>query len=337
MGKYIYGVTEETKRKEFSFPGIGGKEVHTIPYQDLSAVVSNSEVVDYLRLPKDRVARVLVAHQKTIERIMGLAYTIIPMRLGTFAQDIGEVKDILAEGYLTIKEIFDKVNNKIEVDVVATWADFASVLKEIGEANDIKQVKAEILSKPGSVSSDDKIKIGVMVKKHLDEKRKKCALQIQTSFKEITESFKLHDLMDDKMIVDLALLIDKAKYKDFERKIQDLNKKYDERLNFRYIGPLPCYSFYTLEVKKLKFEDLDWARKKLGLNEFATKNEIKKAYQAKALCTHPDKNPNVEGIEEEFNNINKASNILLDYCREKGRSFNKEKFEKNAILVKVTQ
>jgi DnaJ-class molecular chaperone len=93
----------------------------------------------------------------------------------------------------------------------------------------------------------------------------------------------------------------------------------------------------------MQFKDLDWARKKLGLlNDFATKNEIKKAHQTLAFSSHPDKNPDTPGIEKEFDEITKAYKILVDYyeaCKQAGQGdscfFNEEEFKKNAILVEV--
>ena len=97
----------------------------------------------------------------------------------------------------------------------------------------------------------------------------------------------------------------------------------------------PPYSFYTLEIKKWQFEEIEWARKKLGLlNDFITKDEIKR------LITHwlsaiPTKNPNTPGIEKEFDETAKAYKILWEYCQGDSCHFDEEAFKKNAILVKV--
>ena len=39
---------------------------------------------------------------------------------------------------MKFKDIFRKIDNKIEIDVVATWNDLNSVIKEIGEKQEIK-------------------------------------------------------------------------------------------------------------------------------------------------------------------------------------------------------
>ena len=348
MGKkgiYLYGIINSNNASDlFTLKDSYKKEnVYTIPYQDVSAVVSNSEIIDFTYSSKDASAQLLVWHQKVIEKIMGLKYTIIPVRLGTFMVDEAEVKDILIKGYSLIKNIMEKIRDKIETDLVATWADFGLTLKEIGEEKEIKKLKEKILANPKRITVNDQMEVGVMIKKALDKKREKYALQIQTFLKRYCTAFKVHELMDDRMVINAAFLINIGQQKDFDRKVGEINTEFAEKLNFRCVGPLPSYSFYTLEIKKMQFEEIDWAKKKLRLSDdFATKNEVRNAYRKLALSFHPDRNPNTTGMEKEFDEVTKAYRILGDYgeaCKQAGKedslSFNEEEFEKNKILVKV--
>jgi len=352
-GKYIYGIINSDKELSLDpFPvgNIRGAKqdnqisngVRAISYQDISAVVSDSKIVDYTNMPKEVLVRWLVNHQEVIERIMSQGYTIIPMRLGTFAVDEKEVKDILHRGYSLIKDIEEKISDKIEVDVAATWSDFSLALKEVSEEKEIKEFKEKLLANFKEVTIDEQMKVGIMIKRVLDKKREKYAQEIQNALKTISQDFKAHELMDDKMIIDTAFLINRDEQKDFDRKIEKLNTEFAEKLNFRCIGPLPPYSFYTLEVKKIQFEEIDWARKRLGLSDFASEEEIKKAYKAKAFSSHPDRNLDASGIEREFDDVTKAYEVLIDYgnaCEQitHGRmySFKEKKCKENTILVKV--
>ncbi len=341
--KYIYGIITLDGKKEFAPIEIGDQEerVYTISYRNISAAVSDSEIVDYTHMPKDAVARYLLRHQKVIEGIMP-KHTIIPMRLGTFASDEKEVRGILNRGYKIIKDILREISEKIEIDVVATWSDFNSVLKEIGEEKEIKEFKERFLANPKGITIEDQMKVGVMVKKALDRKREKYAFQIENALKTICQDLREHELMDDKMIINTAFLIDKARQEDFDRKIEEINNRFAEKLNFRCVGPLPPYSFSTLEIKKMQFEEIDWARKRLGLNNYITSDEIKEAYRSLVISTHPDKNPDTPGMENEFDEVTRAHKIIVDYCRvwkQTGQnekcSLKEKEFKKNAILVKV--
>jgi hypothetical protein len=359
-GKYIYGVINSNAEEFFDMGEIAAFEdicpsrkpievadgckapnhAFTVCFQDIAAVVSDSEVVNYSHMSKETLARLLVSHQQLIEKVM-TRHTIIPMRIGTFAGNDEEVRQILSKGYRIITDIFERTKDSIETDVVATLSDFKSFLQEISGEEEIKQFKQSLLDKKSGVTIDDQMKIGLLVKKYADKGKEVFAGQIQTALGEIAQNFKVHDLMDDKMVLNTAFLISQSRREEFEHKIDELNDEFEERLNFRCVGPLPPYSFYTLEVKRPQFEEVNWARKKLGLvDEFVTANEIKKAHLKTALACHPDKNPGTPDIEQKFDEMTRAYKILLDYYRASSQSeynegcyFNEQAFEKNAVLV----
>lgn len=360
IGKYIYGVinsnTEEffdlgeTVTSEHIYPlrspadavsnNQASNRAYTISFQDVAAIVTDSEIVDYSHMPKDTLARLLVDHQLLIEKVI-TRHTILPMRLGTFAQNNEEVKEILVRGYRTIKDIFERVKNSIEIDVVATLNDFNSFLRETSEEEEIKQLKQSLLGKKSGVTIDDQMKVGVLVKKHLDKKKTTLADQIHTALGKVAQDCRVHDLMDDQMVFNVAFLIGQNRQEEFEQKVEQLNDEFEDKLNFRCVGPLPPYSFYTLEVKRTQFEELNWAKEKLGLkNDFITADEIKKAHRKTAMTFHPDKNPDKPDIEKKFDEMIRAYRILLDYYRAsnqaehgEGCHLNEEAFEKNAVLV----
>ena len=343
-GKYLYGIIASSA-PEFSRPGAIADfaNIYAVAYQDLAAVVGDSEIVDYQHMRKDALAMLLVRHQKVIEKIMGLGHTVIPVRLGTFAADDAEVRDILKKGRRLIDEIIPKIQDKIEIDVAAVWKDFGAAIKEIGGDPEITELKRSLLSNPKGVTVDDQMKVGLAVKKILDAKREVAADLIQGALKEISHDCRIHELMDDRMVVNCAFLISLKKQEGFYARVESLDAELAGKLNFRCIGPLPPYSFYTLEIKKMDFQELEWARNKLGLScPVATKNEIKKAYHRAAVSFHPDKNPDTPGSDKEFGIVKRAHKILADYCLASEQAgpgedipFGEERFQERSILVKV--
>jgi hypothetical protein len=142
-------------------------------------------------------------------------------------------------------------------------------------------------------------------------------------------------------VLNTAFLLSHNRQKDFERTIEELDKGFEEKLDFRCVGPLPPYSFYTLEIKRPQFEQIDWARKQLGLtDDFVTAEDIKKAHRRLALTCHPDKNQNTPDTQKKFDEMTRAYKMLLDYCRasdqtkgDPGCYLNEEAFEEDAVLV----
>ena len=62
------------------------------------------------------------------------------------------------------------------------------------------------------------------------------------------------------------------------------------------------------------FEEIDGARRLLGLGEAATLKEIKQAYRKMAFCYHPDRSGEDPEREEEMKKLNGAYKLLTGYC-----------------------
>ena len=57
--------------------------------------------------------------------------------------------------------------------MVATWNDLNSVIKEIGEKQEIKELKEKMMSKTEGISVEDQIKVGSLIKNILIMQREK--------------------------------------------------------------------------------------------------------------------------------------------------------------------
>jgi len=343
-GLYIYGIINSGTRELKGNGWNGDVSVYLVPYRDVAAVVSDEEIVDLAHMSKDLLARRLVDHQRVIEGVMNLKHTIIPMKLGTFTGNAAEVQEILARGYKTVAEVFYTVNDKLELDVVVTWPDLASVLKSIGDEPDIREARQKLLANPRKITVEDQMRVGLMVKKALDARREKIDLKIRSELGAISRGVRGHELMDDRMIMNAAFLIERDRQAEFEQCLDRLNTETGETLHFRCVGPLPPYSFCTLEVKKLHYEDIEWARTKLELPDHATKEEIKKAYQTQAGQVHPDKHPDSPGMTFAFDEVNRAYKTMAEYelaqdqgDGREGYSFREPDVRQNGLLVKVRE
>ena len=73
------------------------------------------------------------------------------------------------------------------------------------------------------------------------------------------------------------------------------------------------------------FNEIEEARKLLGLGEAATLREIKRAYRTLAHRHHPDKLGGDDSTESEtMKKLNRAYKLLMDYCDNYKYSFREE-------------
>jgi hypothetical protein len=333
-GKYIYGIVPIEQSKSLAIIGSDDprKEIYTVPYQDISAVVSDSLIIDYNSMTKDRVVKELFSHQKVIEKVME-NHTIIPMKFGTFAADEEEVLQILKTGHRRFRETVNTMTGRIELDVVALW-NKELIFKEIAEESEIQEFKKRIASNPADPQLEDRIRLGGMVEKALKKRNLECAEEILCSLQEKASDLSAHETLDNTMILNASFLIDRDREKDFDEKLDELDEKYEGKINFRCVGPLPPYSFSTVEVKKIGFETIDKARRLLGLEERASRSEVKSAHRKLVFECHPDKNPQGGPSDNKFNELTQAYKILLEYCQSDRCSLRKEDV-KDSILINI--
>ncbi|MCJ7507190.1 MAG: GvpL/GvpF family gas vesicle protein [candidate division Zixibacteria bacterium] len=335
QGKYIYGIIQANEKKSFGPIGLGNpkKEVYTVPYQDISAVVSDSPIVPYHSMTKDKTVKDLFCHQSVIEKVMK-NHAIIPIKFGTFAEGEKEVARILKTGYEQFKKTLALMNNKIELDVMALW-NKEIVFKEIAEEKEIKEFKQKTISNLAGPQLDDRIKLGRMVEKSLKKRNLEYKEEILCVLGEKAFDFCTHDTLDDTMILNSSFLLDGDR-EDFDKRLNEVDEKYKNKINFRCVGPLPPYSFSTIEVKKIGFEAVDKARKLLGLEGEITPKKIKNAHRELVFKYHPDKNPQGSSFDKEFNEVTQAYKLLLEYCQSDRCSLRKENF-KDFILIKISR
>jgi len=242
-----------------------------------------------------------------------------------------------------IVDTLNKIEHLTEIDLVVTWADFSAVIKEVAVHQDIVAMKEAILNRGEAISQIDQVKIGMLLEEKIKEKNKAVELDILNALSAFSKDIKMHEVMNDQMITNSAYLINRNNKEKFEQTLDRLDEEYSGMLNFKMVGPLPCYSFYTIEVKELNPEHVSQAKKELGLSETTSEAEIKKAYQEKAKEFHPDVNQGSGNIDH-FNRIKKAYQTLLEYLEaasfcsnEHVISMSNKKAIENLILVKIKE
>ena len=329
-GRTIYGFIQGEEPRRFGPMGIDGREVYTLSYEGVSALVSRTlEAFD--DLPKETLLRNLTVYQSAIEKVMN-EHPVIPVKFGTLLEEDEGVIRMLKRGKDQIVQSLEDVGDRIELDVVAFWPDMKAVLAEIGQTDEIKTLKENTATETEADVLEMRIKAGKRVKALLDQKREAIKSVIIPPLLGIAEKHAVHSLMDDAMIMNAAFLINRGDAARLEGVVAGLDRHFEDRINFRIIGPMPTYSFRTFEIKTADHVQLDNARKMLELDEETTQEEIRDKYWQLTKKFHPDKFPGDRETQKHFEKINQAYNIVTDYCQAPSCSF-REKDVKNWVSV----
>ncbi len=334
MGKYMYGVINSDCRGESSKVPASHGMVYTIPYKGVSAVVSDAEMVEYAKMPGDTAARHLVNHQLVLERMMK-DHNTIPIKLGTYLLNEGEVTQALARGHGVFQKVFKEIEGRVEFNVVATWTDLNTIIREVSRDKEITALKEALLTNAQGITVDAQIKIGILIRNHLNTMKAGYSGAILDALEGLAERAKDYTTPDDATIMNAALLLARDAEPQFDEKLEELSVRFEGKVHFKVIGPLPPYNFYTLEIKKFQFDEIDCARRKLGLPDFAVRDDIKKAYRKYAFDCHPDRQSEKWKAEMEYDEAAKAYKLLTEYCQDDACSFRADDFFNNSIAIKL--
>jgi Gas vesicle synthesis protein GvpL/GvpF/DnaJ domain len=289
-GLYIYGIIKTSGPQEFGKIGIGdpASQIVTIGLKELAAVVSTSPLMVYDSLAKEKIVKDLVTHQFVIEKVME-RFTILPVKFGTMIETEDEAVKFLEKGYALLSNELHRIEGKIELDVVASW-ELPTILPSIYRHNDqIQRKQSEIARQGAKVSLEERVALGKLIEQALKTRKATYHQLILQTLKDETDDICLHDLASEEMIFNAAFLLEKRKEEFFHQLVHSLDRKLENTVNFRLVGPLPLYSFSTILLEKIDPHRLEEAKNTLALQGEITDKAIRDAYHQMAQKYHPDK------------------------------------------------
>lgn len=313
--RYVYGIIATGRPARVDVAGVDdrGGEVFALCHDGLGAVVSSTVRADYRGMMRQEALRYLVAHQRVVESVME-RFTVLPVKFGTVLSDETRVRRLLEQGYALFHSTLERLAGMAQLEVVVTW-ELAAVFQEIAAEEEIARAKARVAGRSPEEVAAARVAVGQLVKASLDRRRTELQNHLIPRLRDAALDLVANPLLDDRMVANVALLLDGAGREALDRQLLELDRQFQGRLNFRCVGPLPPYSFATVEVEVPTFAAVCAARHRLGLGERATLDEIKRAYRRVAAQLHPDVNPNGENAAARMAELGKACRLLTAYGR----------------------
>lgn len=246
-GFYLYGIVATNCKQGFGSIGIGGRgdNVYTLVYQNIAAIISRSPIIKY-HVSRDNVS----AHTTVLERV-AKEHTVLPVRFCTIAKNEEMiVNNLLKTRYQEFIDLSKEMHGKMELGIRARWKDMDAIFAEVVEENkNIKALKeASLREKNTQKRYADSVRIGEMVQKALEKKRQQEAQALLEIIRPLSSDCKESKLYGDMNLLNAAFLVDKTKEEDFDKKLNNLQKEYQERTLLIYTSSTVPYSFVELVV-----------------------------------------------------------------------------------------
>ena len=246
-GQYIYCIVGTGEARNFGPIGIGdrGDPVTTISYKDLGVVVSSVPMTKYV-VSKET----MLSHEKVIEAVMK-DHALLPVRFYTVAPNAEEIRSLLRRRYLEFKKLLRELDNKVELGLKVFWRDMNAIFQELAsESGEKKRLRVRMTNCSAKEAGQDKDAASEMLKQALENKKAKEKEALLQPLRHLSSDSCLNTTYGDDMLVNASFLVDRAWEKEFDREVEELTAQYKDRIEFKYIGPAPPYSFVNIVVKE---------------------------------------------------------------------------------------
>lgn len=240
QGTIVYCIARSRSlgdRPQLEARGLAAAGIRVLPYKELVAIVGDASEERY------QVSRSNVkAHLEVIEEVMQHS-DVLPLRFGEVAPDDAEVRRTLLEDqYEGLLQRLDRVHDRVELAVRVTF-DERRLFDEIFSSHaDLAAAGQQALS------LDDRIALGQNVAELIADRREREADRLLEELRPVAVDVSVGEPTSDLMLLNAAFLVDRSRVQDFDERVRALGERAAGRLIFKYIGPLPPYSFVDLHV-----------------------------------------------------------------------------------------
>ncbi len=252
-GKYIYCIITSNYDSNFGPIGLGGRcdLVTTIGIGGLCMVVSDHPLTKFVVNPEN-----ILTHQKVIEEVMKEHTSVLPVKFGTIAATPDEIRNLLDKRSSEFSELLEQFENKVEINLKATWKDMNMIFKEINEENSkFREIRKDIENmQDWHVKKSKLAEAGKIVEEALAEKKETEKENILRVFNRIVFDYKHNKTNGDETFINTALLLNSGREKEIDYLMEDLGYQYKDRIDFIYTSPLPAFNFIDIKIFQEEWE-----------------------------------------------------------------------------------
>ncbi len=251
--KYLYCIIKCGEERSFNgVPAIGdrGDGIHSVVFGDLACVVSDSPDIKY-----DSTRANMMAHETVIEQVMK-EFTVLPIRFGTVTRkDSGSPVDdirhkLLESRFKEFLSLHEEMDKNVELGLKVLWRDEKTIYEEIiAENRELRKLRDSVVGKSPEATHFDRLHLGEMVKKSLDQKRDKEAKILLARLRPVTDRVRENKIIMDRMVLNTAFLVSKNRERECDEVVKRLDEELGERMVFKYTGPNPPFNFCDIVVK----------------------------------------------------------------------------------------
>jgi hypothetical protein len=188
------------------------------------------------------------AHDRVLASLVGRE-TVVPMRFGIVMATDDEVRERLLERHAEeLTSLMERLEGRLQMSVKAYYVNEALLRQVLKRRPELKRRSDELERVPVAASQQERIELGRDVAEAVEEQRALDERLLVAPLAEVAEDLRVDPPASDRQAMTVQLLIAAQRRPRLDAAVQRLADEHADRFTFRYVGPLPPYSFCDLAL-----------------------------------------------------------------------------------------
>ena len=241
---YVYGVIPAADAEHCPpGPGLDGRNVRIVVEGSLAAVVSDLSPDHIPGRPDD-----LEAHSRVLGQAIEHGSTL-PMRFGHVVDGDDRVRrNVLTHHAAELRALMTALEGEVQMSVKAYYAKDALLRDVLAAHPDLARESAAAAGMPET--DPVRIQVGERVAKAVETRRAEVESALANALSAVPEKIVVDPPTSERVALNAQLLVRRDRRPDLDAQIGELSAALQDELAFRYIGPLPPYSFSDVSLRE---------------------------------------------------------------------------------------
>jgi hypothetical protein len=238
---YVYGVLPAQESGSLSVAGVEGSSVATVQYEGLAALTSPIEG------PALSAARELRAHWRVLQEASESA-TVLPVRFGTVLESEDAVREQLLEhNARRLSLLLKQLSGCVQLTVKGEYREPQVIEEVVRSTPGLGPLIERIRSRSAEAGYYARIRLGERVAAEIARLRDADTALAMDLLEPASVAARSEDGGANSAF-NLAFLVRRARQEEFTQLVGTLLEQTGDRIEIRYVGPLPPYSFADTEL-----------------------------------------------------------------------------------------
>ena len=235
---YVYGVIASSAPSIPPVDGVGSVAVRAVRHAGLAVLVS--PIADTALRARD-----VRAHWRVLEHAFEQT-TVLPVRFGTVMSNEDDVRERLLEPNAErLAELLEAMDGMIQLNVKGRY-DEQSLLRDIlRETPALERLRARA-QRPGAPMAEQ-IALGQQVERAIAQQRARDTEAVRSALEGLATASRDQDVRHPDAF-NIAFLVARDSTDDFSEGVGSLRHALGERIELRYVGPVPPFHFADTEL-----------------------------------------------------------------------------------------